>query len=195
MRKAIKYPESRIITDKLQYISGDSTNNKKISEVLLNEQKSYCAYTDEFISRTDARDIEHFNPTLKDTAEDNYTNWFLVKHQWNKEKSYKWEEYQPIIHPTAEDFEERIIYFEGDYIPKSEADISAKNLIRLLKLDDPGLAEKRKKYIKRKRADMEAYQEDPVTFFKTLIDCNNCDISYIRAIEEEFNVDLWETLD
>ena len=68
-----------------------------VAKILLDEQKKFCAYTDEYVSRTDAKDIEHFNPTLKGTPEDNYYNWFLVKHQWNKEKSYKWQEFQPIL--------------------------------------------------------------------------------------------------
>ena len=104
MRKSIKNPSSKIIADKLKYVSGNSANNKKIADILFAEQKKFCAYTDEYISRTDAKDIEHFDPTLKDTEADNYNNWFLVKHQWNKEKSYKWENYQPILHPTADDF-------------------------------------------------------------------------------------------
>src|SRR5215207_3899824 len=105
MRRGHKNSESEILAKGIAYISTNSSNNKKISEILFTEQKGFCAYTDEYISRTDARDIEHFNPTLKDTSEDNYNNWFLVKHQWNKEKSYKWSEFQPILHPTADDFE------------------------------------------------------------------------------------------
>lgn len=123
MRKAHKYPDSKIVTDKLRYVSGNSTNNKKIADILFEEQKKFCAYTDEYISRTDAKDIEHFNPTLKDNAQDDYHNWFLVKHQWNKEKSYKCNDFQPILHPTATDFEERIIYINGDYIAKSNSDV------------------------------------------------------------------------
>ena len=82
MRKAIKYPDSKIITGHLKYVSGNSANNKKITEVLRLEQKNFCAYTDEYMCIiTDAQDIEHFNPKLKDTPEDSYDNWFLVKHQ------------------------------------------------------------------------------------------------------------------
>ena len=127
MRKADKKSDSKIVTGKLNYVIGNSFNNKKIAEILLDEQKNFCAYTDELITRTDAKDIEHFNPTLKDTPDDNYANWFLVKHQWNKEKSYKWQHFQPIIHPTANDFEERIIYVDGDYFAASDSDIEAKN--------------------------------------------------------------------
>src|SRR4051812_24946400 len=105
MRRLFKNPNSKILKDNIKYISGNSEKNRVIAEILFEEQRKFCAYTDEFISRTDARDIEHFNPTLKDTEGDNYENWFLVKHQWNMEKSYKWKEYQPVLSPLAEDFE------------------------------------------------------------------------------------------
>ncbi len=194
MRKAFKNPDSKIITDNLKYVSGNPAKNKKVSEILLKEQKNFCAYTDEYISRTDSRDIEHFNPTLKDTPEHSYYNWFIVKSKWNKEKSYKWHNFQPVLHPTAHDFEERIIYIEGDYFPKSDSDVESKNLIGLLKLDDPGLADKRKRYMKRKREDMIAYEQDEITFFTTLINCDTCEVSYLRAIKEEFGIDIWRIL-
>jgi CRISPR/Cas system Type II protein with McrA/HNH and RuvC-like nuclease domain len=130
MRKAIKSTESKIVTAKFQYTSNNSVKNKKIAIELFKEQKGFCAYTDECITRTDARDVEHFNPKLKNTTQDSYNNWFLVKHQWNNEKLAKWGDYQPILHPTADDFEERVIYLNGDYVAKS-ADIEANNLIDL----------------------------------------------------------------
>lgn len=194
MRKAFKKPDSKIVTGKLNYVSGNSANNKKIAEILFDEQKRFCAYTDEFISRTDARDIEHFNPALKDSPGDNYKNWFLVKHQWNKEKSYKWNNFQPILHPAAIDFEERIVYLDGDYIASSDADVEAKNLIGLLQLDDAGLADKRKRYIARKRNEIKDSGAGANIFFSILIDADPCQVSYLRAIKEEFGIDIWQTL-
>lgn len=194
MRKASKTEDSRILADNLKYNSNNSAHNKKIKEHLLREQKSYCAYTDEYISRTDASDIDHFNPNLKDADEDSYPNWFLIKNQWNKEKGSKWEKYQPVLHPASEDFEERIVYHQGDYFAKSEKDIEAFNLVSFLKLDDPSLAEKRKKYISRKKSDMEAYGERADVFFANLINDDNCQVSYLRAIKEEFGVDVWSML-
>lgn len=190
MRRAYKNPDSKIITEGFQYIVDNSGNNKKIAEALLLEQKNYCAYTDEFISRTDARDIEHFNPTLKGSEEDCYSNWFLVKHQWNKEKSEKWGNFQPILHPTAADFEERVVYVEGDYIAKFSEDIEAINLVKLLKLDDMILARDRKRYIKRKRDEIAVFGQDEVSFFTTLINKDPCGVLYPRAIKEEFGVDV-----
>lgn len=194
MRRAVKNPESEIIKQKLNYIPNNSANNQKISAILFSEQKNFCAYTDEYISRTDAKDIEHFNPTLKDTDQDNYNNWFIVKHQWNKEKSYKWEKFQPVLHPTAIDFEERIIYFMGDYFAKSNEDIEAVNLISLLKLDDAHLSEKRKKYIKRRKEHIELSKMNSTSYFQELILEEPFYVHYLRAIKEEFEIDIWEML-
>ncbi len=194
MRRALKNVDSEIIKNRLKYITGNSSNNKRIADLLFVEQKKFCAYTDEYMGRTDARDVEHFDPTVKDTPDDGYYNWFLVKHQWNKEKSYKWKKYQPILHPTAEDFEERIVYADGDYIANSESDVEAANTISLLKLDDPALADERKRYIARKREEIKLFEQNENAFFSALIDVDPSRVSYLRAIKEEFGVDIWEML-
>jgi hypothetical protein len=194
MRRVAKNPESEIVKQKLIYIPSNSANNKKIADILFAEQKMFCAYTDEYISRTDAKDIEHFNPTLKDTDQDNYNNWFIVKHQWNKEKSYKWENFQPVLHPADIDFEERVEYFMGDYFAKSKEDIKALNLVSLLKLDDAHLAEKRKKYIKRRKEHIELSKMDATSYFKELISEEPFHVHYLRAIKEEFGIDIWEMI-
>lgn len=194
MRRAVKDPASAIITGNLNYISNNSTNNKRIVDILLGEQKMFCAYTDEYISRSDAKDIEHFNPTLKDTDQDNYNNWFVVKHQWNMEKSEKWDKFQPVLHPTALDFEERIVYIQGDYVVKKIDDIEAKNLSDLLKLDDIHLANNRKKYIARKRDEIALDGNGIYDFFATLMNADPCQIKYTRAIKEEFGIDILEMI-
>lgn len=194
MRRIVKKEDSKIITEKLNYIKGNSSNNKKISTILYKEQKGFCAYTEEYIGRTDAKDLEHFNPTLKGKKEDSYQNWFLVKHQWNKEKASKWEKYQPILHPTDSTFESRVLYIDGDYFIADSKDIEAKNLVDLLKLDDIYLADERKRYIKRRRDDMQIYNVDANDFFELLINDDIKQISYLRAINEEFHINVWELL-
>jgi HNH endonuclease len=194
MRRVQKSDESEILTQKLFYKPGNSERNRQIRDLLLAEQKGFCAYTDEYISRTDAADIDHFNPSLKNTNEDNYNNWFAVKHKWNNEKSSKWQEFQPVLHPTASDFEERIVYNSGDYFPISIEDEEATNLIKLLKLDDPILADNRKKYIRRKRAELEVFKMDVTEFFQILANEDPRQVSYLRAIKEEFGLDLWDYL-
>lgn len=192
MRRQIKSENSEIIKQKLTYKSDNSANNKKIANILYSEQKGFCSYTEEYMSRTDAEDIEHFNPNLKDAVEDNYNNWFLVKHLWNKEKSEKWDKFQPCIHPAHESFENRIWYEDGTYRSKNE-DEEAKNTIELLNLNDYVLSENRKKYIKRRKNYLELYPSSKEDYFSELIqDLTN--VKYLRAIKTEFEVDIWEML-
>jgi hypothetical protein len=194
MKRIIKKEDSEITKQNLKYIIGNSRNNKKISSILYKEQKGFCAYTEEYIGRADAKDIEHFNPTLKGKKTDSYQNWFLVKHQWNKEKSSKWMKYQPILYPTDLTFENRISYIKGDYFLAELEDIEAKNLIDLLQLDNVLLADERKKYIKRKKAEMQIYDVDSTVFFKILIKDAIKQVSYLRAIDKEFTINIWELL-
>lgn len=110
MRRIIKSADSKIIERQLAYKDG---NNDELRQLLAKEQYSICAYTETYLASSDDAHIEHFNPTLKNTDADSYTNWFLVKSLWNIRKSTKWAE--PILHPTAEDLEKRILYFDGNY--------------------------------------------------------------------------------
>ncbi|CAD0007820.1 HNH endonuclease domain-containing protein [Flavobacterium chungangense] len=194
MRRVIKNDDSEVKKSNLGYIEGNSNNNLKISKILYKEQKGFCIYTEEYLGRADARDIEHFDPTLKGTKDDSYLNWFLVKHQWNKEKSSKWEDYQPVLHPTANDFDQRIVYDSGDYRVSELDDQEATNLIKLLKLDDIILADERKKYIQRKAKELSIYGVSPEDFFKILIEDDIKQISYLRAIHEEFKIDIWNMI-
>lgn len=194
MRRIIKDNKSEIVSRNLKYLEDNSTNNQKISKILFNEQKGFCAYTEEYISRADAKDIEHFNPNLKGTISDNYSNWFLVKHQWNKEKSSKWEKYQPVLHPTDKNFNTKIIYDNGDYRVANSDDIYSVNLIKLIKLDDAILADERKKYIRRKKAEIEKFGQSASYFFEILIQADIKQISYIRAIQEEFNINILDMI-
>ena len=95
---------------KWQYKNNDAVHNRKIRTVLEKEQNYFCAYTEDRLSATYARDTEHFNPTLKYTDRDTYRNWFAVSTKFNKEKSTKWADYQPIMHPTDINFDKRLWY-------------------------------------------------------------------------------------
>ncbi|OCB76637.1 HNH endonuclease domain-containing protein [Flavobacterium crassostreae] len=194
MRRIVKNPNSLVRKNELNYIEGNSNNNLKISKILYSEQKGFCAYTEEFIGRADAKDIEHFNPNLKNTPQDSYINWSLVKHQWNTEKSNKWDKYQPILLPTDSSFEDRIVYDNGDYRVSDSKDNEAFNLIKLIKLDDIILANQRKNYIKRKTSEIEKFGVSPEDFFQVLIDDDINQISYIRAIQEEFKINIWDMI-
>lgn len=186
MRKIIKSYESEVVREGLTYkVNGD---NKKIAESLCQEQNSICAYTETYLGRTDKKDIEHFNPTLKGTSADGYDNWFLVKAQWNSEKASKWVKYQPVMLPTSADFEERIIYFEGEYVAASQTDVEAMNLIRLLKLDDYELATERHAYLENLKDTLAYSGKEPQQYIDDLLTTRPSLVYFIRAVQEELNV-------
>jgi len=189
MRRQIKNGNSEIQRKGLIY----PNNSRRISKILYSDQKGFCAYTEEFIERTDAEDIEHFDPTLKEEPTDGYENWFLVKHLWNIEKSAKWENFQPILYPTATDFEQRVVYNDGNYFANPD-DIEAVNLVKLLNLDDPVLTANRKKFIKNKREKFETYGFNLTEHFNNKATNDPSSLKYLRALNEEFGIDVWSLI-
>jgi CRISPR/Cas system Type II protein with McrA/HNH and RuvC-like nuclease domain len=186
MRRVNKPESSIILQDNLTYkVGGD---NKNLANALCDEQHNICAYTETYLGRTDKKDIEHFNPTLKDTSDDSYQNWFLVKAQWNGEKASKWARYQPILKPTDEAFEDRIIYFEGEYLAASLNDQEAVNLIKLLKLDDEGLAFERRCYLENLKETLDLSKKTAQQYIDDLLMTRPSLLYFIRAIEEELGV-------
>ncbi|GAB3911364.1 hypothetical protein GCM10028803_52610 [Larkinella knui] len=188
MRRIDKDSESLIIKENLSYKG--KGRDSRLSSLLYDEQNHLCAYTEEYIGRADRGEIEHFDPNLKFSDEDGYLNWFLVKAQWNSEKGDKrrWNKFQPLMHPTAEDFETRILYDKGRYILANENDIEARNLRDYLKLDDEELAKQRVNYILRLKSDLILSGLSNQEFIDTRLVMYRNDIYYIRAIEEELQV-------
>ncbi len=189
MKRINKYKDSKILTKKMQY----PADRTKIREVLQTEQGGYCAYTEARIPASFSIDIEHFNPELKETKEDGYQNWFAVSHKWNLKKgnAVRWRKYQPILYPTAEDFEKRIVYDTrtASYIHEKQ-DIKAKNLIDFLDINNENLIKDRADKIKLledlfKETDKENFLEWLSTP-KSKQDL----VEFRRAIETVFNIEL-----
>lgn len=187
MRKQTKLDNSPVVKNGWQY----PKNQAEISKQLLDEQKNLCAYTETYLGRTDKKEIEHFNPTLKKTDKDGYENWFLVKAQWNNEKgsTKRWLEHQDLFHPTDEKFEERIIYTEGEYICHPD-DVEANNLIKFLKLNDEELTIERKNYIARRKESIGNQNTDAKHYFEELYKKEPNRVYFIRAIEAEFSIKI-----
>ncbi|PJJ10835.1 hypothetical protein CLU83_4306 [Flavobacterium sp. 1] len=193
MKRVLKSSTSQIISDNLTYKS--NRDNSKLGTILLKEQKGFCAYTEHYIGYDDANDIEHFNPNLKDQLQDDYYNWYKVKHLPNQRKTNNWVE--PILMPYAEDFESRVIYSDGEYFAKPNDD-EANNLIILLDLNNQKRVEDRKNYIKRRREsinDRKLQTDIEIKkYFQDKIDNEIKSISYLRAIQEEFKINIWEMI-
>lgn len=176
----------------LIYSLTNGKKNKKIREILLKEQKKICAYTESYIGREDGGEIDHFNPELKGKPEDGYHNYFVIKSQWNKEKNDHWDLFQPILHPTDEELEKRICFNPKEArFYTDPTDLEANNLVNFLNLNDPDLIRQRKLYLERKRKEIERFKESPEEHFKTLLIEEPKAVYYIRAINETFNINVF----
>ncbi len=203
MKRIIKdYYNSKIITDALSYDCKKGANNSILGNLLLKEQKSFCAYSEEFIDPvSDSNDTEHFNPDLKCSNDDLYSNWFKVKNKVNFKKRLKELEFKKnnisfldILHPCEDEFEEKLIYIVGEYRFQESSDIKVKNLIDFLELNRPEKIEHRRDFIIRKRKELEKWGDTIEDFFKILIEDDIRQIKYLRAIQEEFKIDIWNMI-
>lgn len=191
MRKQTKFENSE--AKNLEYV--ENGNNSVLREILLKEQKGFCAYTETYLGRTDQKDIDHFNPSKENPDRNNYENLFLCKALWNKEKSNKWLNFQPVLSPLTNNFEDRIVYnFELKlFEAKNETDEEAKNAVKLLKLDDYDLSIERRKHIEL-LTELSKYYESPTIFFNKIIKDSPTELKFIRSLELEFNINIWDNI-
>ena len=188
MKRIIKNSDSEVILNDIKYKKGD---NSILGKILLKEQKNFCAYTEEYIGVNDAVDIEHFNPNLKYSNIDSYENWYMVKHKPNNLKRSTWIE--PILYPLDEHFESRLIYSDGYFLHDPE-DIEAKNLIDLLNLNDEIFVKNRKRFINRRKERISEKQISVYEYFTEKIENEIESLKYLRTIQEEFNIDIWNMI-
>ncbi|WP_133063408.1 hypothetical protein [Flavobacterium aurantiibacter] len=177
----------------MRYVKdGDNSN---LRDILFNEQKGFCSYTETYLGRTDQKDIDHFNPSQDFRERNNYPNLFLCKSQWNKEKSNKWKQFQPVLSPLNDDFNDRISYNKDLKLFEAtdENDIDAKNLVKLLKLDDYDLSIERKRYIELCNELIKHY-ENPTVYFQKVVQNNVNELKFIRSLEVEFGIDIWNMI-
>ena len=99
--------------------------------------------------------------------------------------------------PYAEDFEKRVIYDNCEYFAKLNDD-EANNLILLLDLNNQIKVKERRVYINRRREAINdkklLNQNDIIKYFQDKIDNEIKQISYLRVIQEEFKIDIWQMI-
>jgi hypothetical protein len=183
MKRIIKRVDSTILVEQLNYET--QSQRPRIRELLISEQYRFCAYTEERATAGFARDIEHFNPTLKGTNEDSYDNWFMASARWNQRKNTKWEDYLPVLYPTASDFEERVILSGFNYEAARKDDEAADNLCKLLQLNDYEIVSDRDAYLQAQK-DLIKELGSEENLYNYL--CRNpSQIKYRRLLETHFN--------
>ncbi len=193
---------SEVVLKKLKYNCKKGANNSELGRILLKEQKGICAYSEEHLDPiSDSNDIEHFNPDLKCTNHDSYSNWFKVKTKINFRKRLKEQElrknnisFENILHPSDDNFEDKLIYEIGKYRFKISNEENVNNLIDFLELNLPEKIEKRRDYITRKRKEIEIFGLNNYDFFEMLLKDDFRQVYFLRAIQEEFQINIWEMI-
>ncbi len=158
------------------------------------EQKGFCAYSERFIKHTDETHIEHFDPRLKETAQDDYFNWYAVLPWFNSHKPKQIESFLPILLPNSPDLSTRIAYQNGIGIFQAvnPEDIEAKNLARFLRWDSFELYEDCQKHLQRIRTLHELCGDEAL--FRLKLKSEKDNLSFATALEAELGINIADLL-
>jgi hypothetical protein len=182
--------DSKIVTEKLTYST--KVKKDKIRVLLIQEQSEFCAYSEVYIRSVDEVHIEHFDPRLKNTVNDNYQNWYGVLAKMNTNRPKKIEPYLPILHPSSDDLFKRIFYKDGIYQPFNLDDMEANNLIKFIDLNKQEVLEYREKHLKRIRNLKDLCGDDEI-FLEELRE-NKDNLSFATALKHELGIDVSKLL-
>ncbi len=194
-----KSDNSNVLQTGLTYKKGQSKNNANLLKVLLEEQKGFCAYTEEVLLENSlCPEVEHFNPAKK--YADDYYNYYVVSKYANKRKmkhdsSGIFSEglfYKSLFFQNSETLKSRIGYGEGIYYEIDATDIEAADFIEYIGLNDPYIKKKRDNALRIIRKDIaeNATKDEIISYFRKELVESRETISFITAIEQEFNINL-----
>jgi len=195
MKFLSKHAASNILTQKLTYKKNADENNRKLKELLVQEQCNFCAYTEKYLEPLDSIEVEHLNSSLK--YKDDYYNYYAVIRNANL---YKQDEkyvdasfLDSLFFQNNETFSARIGFRQNTYYEIDENDNEAIDFIDFLGLNHPTLSEQRSKHIKRLRESFSEAgypKEDILGFFHR----NKDQLSFCTAIETEFDIEVEEII-
>ena len=184
-----KAKSSIILIENLTYRKG--ADNSRLRNLLLEEQKHFCAYTEKYEEDLDSFEVEHFNSAIK--YEDDYYNYYSVLGKANK---YKKDEKYPnapffktLFFHDINELNKRIRYIEGVYEEINKTDSEAKDFIDFIGLNDYSLYQQRNRHIERIKDTLAAYTPDEqVEYFRKY----KTELSFITALEIALQLDLSE---
>jgi hypothetical protein len=186
-----KQPNSSILQQKLSYNA--TKDNSLLRKLLVQEQQGFCAYSEMFFHAMESIHIEHFDGRLKNSETDNYYNWYAVLGWVNLHKPKKIAPYLPILQPSDPTFSDRIKYESGIYYAVNENDTEAKNLIKYLGFNKDELVKQRRYHLERLKFLYENVDKN-IEDFKNYLKNHKQELSFITAIEFEFQLDLSDGL-
>jgi hypothetical protein len=186
-----KNKDSKILNQSLVYKENKPKNNKKLLELLIHEQKNFCAYTEKYLEELDATEVEHFNSDIK--YKDNYFNYYAVTRKANlykKDEKYKDSTFfKTLFFQNNKELKSRIKFIDNIYFEINENDTEAKELIDFLGFNNPILSKQRKRHVERLRECFKKgnySKEEIINHFLN----HNQELSFITAIEAELDLKL-----
>lgn len=188
-----KNPESEILMENLTYQENRSENNRRIKEILIQEQHNFCAYTEKYFDPLDSVEVEHFDSSIKYI--DNYFNYYAVLRKPNlykKDEAYKNAPFfASRFFQDSQALNLRIRYAAGDYVFEEvdEEDEEAKDFIDFLGLNYHDLVEARKRHVNR-LADIfrtSGFLEPEILEY---FHRNQSELSFITVLENELQINL-----
>jgi len=191
MKFLTKRSDSPILQENLTYREKRDANNRRLRDMLLAEQKNFCAYTEKYVEELDSVEVEHFNSAKK--YNDDYYNYYAVI---RKPNLYKKDEayanatfFDTLFFQDAAQFNARIRYVDGVYEEIDEKDTEARDLIDFLGFNHPSLTKQRNRYVTRlkNRFEEASYaDEQKLNHFRQHPE----DLSFITALEYILKLDL-----
>lgn len=196
MKFLTKTSASDILAEGLRYQFNKPANNRFLCQVLLDEQRNFCAYTEKYISHLDSVEVEHLNAALK--FSDDYYNYYAALRSANlikKDEKYRDASFlMNLFFQNKRHLDSRIQYVVGEYVYEEIGldDQEAFDFIDFLGLNDSQMFESRRRHITRLRnIFVDAGYSDnaaKIDYFKLHPE----ELSYVTSIEAEFNLDLSE---
>lgn len=195
MKFLTKRSDSEIIKQNLVY-TNNTIKNRELQQLLLHEQKNFCAYSEKYVQELESVCVEHFNAALKGTVSDNYYNYYAVLHKINIQKldeKYRNASFMTsLFFQTPNGFASMIRYIDGVYEEINPADEEAKELIDFLALNSPELHKQRIKHVNRLRDNFKLAGFDSKEQKLEYLRKDNDQLSFITALEIELGLDLSE---
>ena len=204
MKFLAKSAESVILAENLKYIAGNTANNRRLLSALLDEQRNFCAYTEQYILRDkdgdypESVDVEHFTATKKGTPDDDYYNYYAVAHKTNIRKldeQFKDATFhESRFFQNQKELDRRVEYSVADnlHYERYENDTEAREFIDFIQIDAPYIANRRNSHLSRLKTIRESLGSDE-SFITFLLD-HKKDLGFITAIEAKFEIDLLSRL-
>ncbi len=187
MKFIFKDSNSQILKENITYKKNYNENNKKLLDMLIKEQKNFCAYTEKYISNLETVEVEHFNSSKK--YNDDYYNYYAVLRKANlykKDEKYKNATFfTNLFFQNEQKFNDKIEYLKGDFIYSEidENDVESKEFIDFLDLNNSDLVKERKNHISRLN-----YLAKEQIDLKKYLENHKEELNFITIIEKEFNI-------